>query len=145
MVHGIKANIESERSRKVLTYTPVLLGAVLMVLPYYWMVIGALKSLPELQAVPPVFWVSQPTLDNWHNPDWSPDEARQNEIRGLFQRYLETEGGFMRFYFNSVVIALINTVVGLTVASLSAYVLAKHRFPGRNIIFLIILASMMVP
>ena len=51
----------------------------------------------------------------------------------------------MRFYFNSVVVAVINTVVGLTVASLSAFVLAKHRFPGQNIIFMIILASMMVP
>ena len=145
MVHGIKARVGRERTQKVLTYTPVLLGAVLMVLPYYWMAIGAFKSLPELQAVPPVFWVSQPTLDNWHNPNWSPDERRQNEIRGLFQRYRETEGGFMRFYFNSVVVAVINTVVGLTVASLSAYVLAKHSFPGRNVLFLIILASMMVP
>lgn len=145
MVNVLPAKIQRERVRTLLPYAPILLGAILMVLPYYWMVIGAFKSLPELQAVPPEFLVRQPTLDNWYNPHWSPDEVQQNVIRGLFQRYLETEGGFMRFYFNSVVVAVINTVVGLTVASLSAFVLAKHRFPGRNIIFMIILASMMVP
>ena len=145
MENVLTAKIRCERVLKLLPYAPILLGAILMVLPYYWMVIGAFKSLPELQAVPPEFLVRQPTLDNWHNPLWSPDEVQQNVIRGLFQRYLETEGGFMRFYFNSVVVAVINTVVGLTVASLSAFVLAKHRFPGRNIIFMIILASMMVP
>ena len=145
MENVLTAKIRRERVLKLLPYAPILLGAILMVLPYYWMVIGAFKSLPELQAVPPEFLVRQPTLDNWHNPLWSPDEVQQNVIRGLFQRYLETEGGFMRFYFNSVVVAVINTVVGLTVASLSAFVLAKHRFPGRNIIFMIILASMMVP
>ena len=144
MVKVLPAKIRRERVLKLLPYAPILLGAILMVLPYYWMVIGAFKSLPELQAVPPEFWVRQPTLDNWHNPLWSPDE-QQNAIRGLFQRYLETNVGFMRFYFNSVVVAVINTVVGLIVASLSAFVLAKHRFPGRNIIFMIILASMMVP
>ena len=145
MVNVLPAKIQRERVRTLLPYAPILLGAILMVLPYYLMVIGAFKSLPELQAVPPEFLVRQPTLDNWYNPHWSPDEVQQNVIRGLFQRYLETEGGFMRFYFNSVVVAVINTVVGLTVASLSAFVLAKHRFPGRNIIFMIILASMMVP
>ena len=145
MVNVLPAKIRRERVRTLLPYAPILLGAILMVLPYYWMVIGAFKSLPELQAVPPEFLVRQPTLDNWYNPHWSPDEVQQNVIRGLFQRYLETEVGFMRFYFNSVVVAVINTVVGLTVASLSAFVLAKHRFPGRNIIFMIILASMMVP
>ena len=144
MRYANTANSGRKRAQKIMTYAPVFLGAILMVLPYYWMVIGAFKSLPELQAVPPKFWVSEPTLENWHNPDWTP-EVQQNEVRGLFQRYLETEGGFMRFYFNSVVVAVINTVVGLTVASLSAYVLSKHRFPGRNIFFMIILASMMVP
>ena len=145
MASVFTAKIRRERVLKLLPYAPILLGAILMVLPYYWMVIGAFKSLPELQAVPPEFLLRQPTLDNWSNPQWSPDEVQQNVIRGLFQRYLETEGGFIRFYFNSVVVAVINTVLGLMVASLSAFVLAKHRFPGRNIIFMIILASMMVP
>lgn len=145
MASVFTAKIRRERVLELLPYAPILLGAILMVLPYYWMVIGAFKSLPELQAVPPEFLLRQPTLDNWSNPQWSPDEVQQNVIRGLFQRYLETEGGFIRFYFNSVVVAVINTVVGLMVASLSAFVLAKHRFPGRNIIFMIILASMMVP
>lgn len=126
-------------------YLPLLAGAVLMIAPYYWMVIGAFKSISELQTVPPRFIVEHPTLDNFYNPDWTADKMVTEQIRGLFQRYPDTEGGFMRYYGNSVFVATANTVLGLLVASLSAFVLAKHQFPGRNILFLIILASMMVP
>lgn len=126
-------------------YLPLLAGAVLMIAPYYWMVIGSFKSISELQTVPPRFIVEHPTLDNFYNPDWTADKMVTEQIRGLFQRYPDTEGGFMRYYGNSVFVATANTVLGLLVASLSAFVLAKHQFPGRNILFLIILASMMVP
>lgn len=134
-----------DRIFKALPYIFVLLGAVIMVIPYYWMVIGAFKSLPELQAVPPRFYIESPTLDNFYNPEWSPDTRTVQEIRGLFQRYTDVPGGFMRYYGNSLFIAGVNTVLGLLVASLAAYVLAKHRFPGRNFLFVLILASMMVP
>ena len=130
---------------KYLPYIPLLLGAVLMVAPYYWMAIGAFKSLPELQAVVPKFYVEEPTLDNFYNPDWIPDEAQSQQVRGLFQRYTDTFGGFMRYYGNSAFIAVINTVLQVLVASLAAFVFAKHRFPGRNFLFLFILASMMIP
>lgn len=134
-----------DRVFKFLPYTVVLLAAVLMIIPYYWMVIGAFKSLPELQAVPPRFYIENPTLDNFYNAEWTPDAPNIQQIRGLFQRYPDTPGGFMRYYGNSVFVAAINTVIGLLVASLAAYVLAKHRFPGRNFLFIVILGSMMVP
>ena len=135
----------SDRVFRFLPYTVVLLAAVLMIIPYYWMVIGAFKSLPELQAVPPRFYIENPTLDNFYNAEWTPDAPNIQQIRGLFQRYPDTPGGFMRYYGNSVFVAAVNTVIGLLVASLAAYVLAKHRFPGRNFLFIVILGSMMVP
>lgn len=134
-----------DRIFRYVPYIPLLVGAVLMIAPYYWMVIGSFKSISELQTVPPRFIVEHPTLDNFYNPDWTADKMVTEQIRGLFQRYPDTEGGFMRYYGNSVFVATANTVLGLLVASLSAFVLAKHQFPGRNILFLIILASMMVP
>ncbi len=134
-----------DRVFRFLPYTVVLLAAVLMIIPYYWMVIGAFKSLPELQAVPPRFYIENPTLDNFYNAEWTPDAPNIQQIRGLFQRYPDTPGGFMRYYGNSVFVAAVNTVIGLLVASLAAYVLAKHRFPGRNFLFIVILGSMMVP
>lgn len=134
-----------DRVIRVLQYVPLILLAIVMIAPYYWMVIGAFKSVPELQAVPPRFYVESPTLDNFYNPDWDPDVPQTQMVQGLFQRYPDTPGGFMRYYGNSVFVAAANTVFGLLVASLAAYVLAKHRFPGRNFLFILILASMMVP
>lgn len=53
--------------------------------------------------------------------------------------------GFGRFMFNSLVITIAITVGSLLIASLAAYVITKHRVPGRRLIFLLIVASMMVP
>jgi multiple sugar transport system permease protein len=63
----------------------------------------------------------------------------------LFQRYTEVPGGFMRYYVNSAQVATLNTILGLIVASIAAFVFAKHQFPGKNFLFLFVLASMMVP
>lgn len=139
---------ETSRRHQILSklpYIPLFFAAVLMIIPYYWMVIGAFKSVPELQAAPPTFTVSRPTLDNFYNPDWVPGSGIAQEAQGLFQYYPETDAGFMRYYGNSLFVAFANTVLGLLVASMAAFVLAKHRFPGRNALFLLILASMMVP
>ena len=48
MRYANTANSGRGRARKIMMYTPVFLGAILMVLPYYWMVIGAFKSLPRI-------------------------------------------------------------------------------------------------
>lgn len=134
-----------DRLMRMLPYIPLMLAAFLMIAPYYWMVISAFKSISELQAVPPHFYVEAPTLDNFYNPNWRSDILQTQEIRGLFQRYKDTAGGFMRYYGNSALVAVSNTILGLFVASLAAYVLAKHHFPGRDALFLLILASMMIP
>ena len=128
-----------------LPYIPLLLAAVIMIAPYYWMVIGAFKSLPELQAVPPTFYVAHPTLDNFFNPNWNPQVQNIQQLQGLFQNFPTVVGSFMRFYGNSLFVATVNTIFGLIIASIAAYVLAKHRFPGRNALFILVLASMMVP
>jgi multiple sugar transport system permease protein len=134
-----------DKTIRIIPYVPLLFMALLMIIPYYWMVIGAFKSLPELQATPPTFYIQQPTLDNFYNQEWLPDTVQTQQVRGLFQRYSDTAGGFMRYYGNSAFIAVINTLLGLTVASIAAFVLAKHRFPGRQFLFILILASMMIP
>ena len=128
-----------------LPYLPLILAAIVMLAPYYWMVIGAFKSFPELEAPIPTFYVAHPTLDSFYNPNWIPGSNATQEIQGLFQSYPQVQGGFLRFYANSLFIAVANTILGLVIASLAAYVLAKHQFPGRNFLFLVILASLMVP
>jgi multiple sugar transport system permease protein len=128
-----------------LPYIPLILAAVVMIAPYCWMVIGAFKSFPELQAAPPTFFVAHPTLDSFYNPEWVPGSGASQELQGLFQNYPNVPGGFLRFYGNSLFVTTANTILGLLIASMAAFVLSKHRFPGRNILFLLILASMMIP
>lgn len=123
-------------------YIPVLFMAFLMIVPYYWMVIGAFKPVPELRKVPPTFIVKNPTLHSFYDELGNTPPDHQE---GLFQRFKETKGGFARYYANSVIVSVTTTFAAVLLASLTAYVLAKHRFPGRNFFFLSFLASMMVP
>ncbi|MBI5959731.1 MAG: carbohydrate ABC transporter permease [Chloroflexi bacterium] len=125
-----------------IVYAPVIFMALLMILPYYWMVIGAFKPVPELRKIPPTFIVEDPTLNSFYDSqrDTPPDHQR-----GLFQRFEDTPAGFGRFYFNSMFVAVSITFFSLVLGSLTAFVLAKHQFPGRQFFFLLFMASMMVP
>ncbi|MBN2305230.1 MAG: carbohydrate ABC transporter permease [Anaerolineae bacterium] len=129
---------------KRLAYVPVLILALLMLAPYYWMVIGAFKPAEELSQVPPTFIVESPTLENFFNSN-AQEQVTNEEQKGLFQRFPNTEGGFLRYFFNSTFVASSITIGSLLVASMAAFVLAKHRFPGRNLLFLFFISSMMVP
>ncbi len=129
---------------KRLAYVPVLILALLMLAPYYWMVIGAFKPAEELSRVPPTFLVEDPTLKNFFNTA-AQKQVTNEEQKGLFQRFPNTGGGFIRYFFNSTLVAGSITVGALLIGSMAAYVLAKHRFPGRNLFFLFFISSMMVP
>lgn len=131
---------------RLVIYIPVLTLAAFMVIPYYWMVIGAFKPVAELKKVPPTLTIENPTTYNFYDPAFEESTfSDPNRVEGLFQRYPNTRFGFMRYYGNSTLVAVTNTLFGLVVASLSAYVLAKHKFLGREILFYIILGSMMIP
>ncbi|PKO22754.1 MAG: sugar ABC transporter permease [Chloroflexi bacterium HGW-Chloroflexi-1] len=121
---------------------PVLILAFTMVVPYYWMLTGAFKSVPELLKNPPTFYVARPTLNNFYDPlgNRPPDH-----IEGLFQRLTGAPLRFGTYYLNSLFISTTITILSLILASAAAYVLAKHRFPGRDLFFLFFVASMMVP
>ena len=121
---------------------PLYVLAVTMIVPYYWMVIGAFKSVPEIKRNPPTFVAENPTFNNFYDQlgNKPPDHTD-----GLFQRFSDASLGFWSFFLNSLFITTTITIFSLLIASAAAYVLAKTQFPGRGIIFLIVLASMMVP
>lgn len=123
-------------------YIPVILLAVLMLVPYFWMVLGAFKPVAELNDVPPSLGIQNPTLTNFYDPEGN---SPPDHVEGLFQRFKNTPGGFWRYFGNSIFVSGAITAISLLVASLGAFVLSKHRFPGRNILFMIFVGSMMVP
>ena len=100
-------------------------GAVIMILPLYWMVMSAFKGQTELLQMPPTMYPHEFIVTN-------------------FQRVLEGIP-FLRYYANSLVTSLVNTVVGVFTSAIIGYTFAKYKFKGRDIIFFIILAFMMIP
>lgn len=123
---------------------PLWLLVPAMLLPYYWMAIGAFKSVAELLRLPPTLLPQAPTARNFFNPDWAGTTADPTKLAGILQ--IQVEGhGFLRFYANSLLVTIVVTVVSLLMASLVAFVLTKRPFPGSRWLFRALLVSMMLP
>jgi ABC-type glycerol-3-phosphate transport system permease component len=111
--------------RHLLLHALIWLGGVVMVLPFLWMLSTSLKSQGEAMVYPPQ-WIPNPIL--WSNYV----DVVQSFPFGLFA-------------FNSLKIAIIGTVGQLISTSLAAYAFARMNFPGRNVLFIILLSTLMVP
>ena len=143
---GSFSNPFEKRSRSSrLRRLPIYLLTVVMIAPYYWMVTSSLKSVKELQIVPPTFFPKEIIVGNYYDKNFDPQMFQQEVMQGLFQRYPDLKFGFFRFMINSVVVNISITVLTLIIGSLAAYVVSKHRFKGKRIIYLVIIGSMMVP
>lgn len=124
---------------------PLYLFGLTMLVPFYWMVTAAFKPVPELTKNPPSFVPTDPSLDAFYDPRYDPDQRGEQLVPGLFQRFTDVPGGFGRFMFNSLFIAIAITVLSLLIAALAAYALTKMDLPGKRVIFVVVVASMMVP
>jgi putative chitobiose transport system permease protein len=100
--------------------------AVITVFPFVWMLLTSIKGPSDpITSVPPQFLPNDPTLAN-------------------YQRVLDTLP-ILQFFQNSVVVAVITGLLNVLVAALAAYPLAKMRFRGREAIFYLLLATLIVP
>ena len=101
------------------------LGLVVVAGPFLWMVASSFKDSQELHAFPPTLVPLRPTLDNYTT---------------LFQKL-----DFPLFFFNSLIVAAFVVAGNLLFCSMLGYALAKLHFGGRDQIFLIVMATLMVP
>lgn len=115
----------NRRAARVITYLILALYCALILFPFVWLLSASLKNEPQYYATP-IKWVPDPVL--WSN------------YGEVFQRY-----NFSRYIFNSVWLAGYSVVVVTLVSSLVAYGFARFRFPGRNLLFVLVLATMMLP
>jgi putative chitobiose transport system permease protein len=100
--------------------------AVITVFPFAWMLLTSLKGPADpIASVPPQFFPADPTLAN-------------------YGRVLDSLP-IPRFFLNSVIVSVAVGVLNVLVAALAAYPLAKMRFPGREAIFYLLLATLIVP
>ncbi len=110
---------------RVITQVLLVLGGITMILPFLWMVSTSFKPPQEIITWPPQFIPKNVTLSNYI-------EALQ-------------AAPFLRFFINSLLVASISTISVLFTSSFAGFIFAKYKFPGRDLIFIIILATSMVP
>ena len=110
-----------------ITFILAILGAF-MFIPMYYCVIQAFKPLDELWMFPPRFYVVKPTHTNF---------------KDLFTLMSGNMVPFSRYIFNTVFISVLGTFGNVMLSSFAAYSLAKIKFPGRKVMFSIIVYSLM--
>jgi multiple sugar transport system permease protein len=106
-------------------YLLLILGILLMVGPFLWMLLGSLKPQAEFLVTSPTFLPKVPTIDNYER---------------LFGKL-----DFPRFFFNSSVVALVVTVGNVLFCPMLGYALAKLQWRGKRLIMGLVLATLMVP
>lgn len=105
----------------------ILLGTF-MVLPLVYVVSNAFKPLEELFIYPPRFFVRNPTVQNF---------------RDMVTVLAQSRVTFTRYLFNTVFITVVGTLGHLFLSSMAAFVLSRHKFPGKAVIFKLIVLSLM--
>ena len=110
---------------RALSHTVLIVGGVLMLLPFAWMISTSLKPADQLFTVPPT-WLPHPLQ---------------------FDTYVKamSAGNFGRYALNSLFLALANTFTNVLLSALAGYAFARLRFPGRRVLFVLVLATLMVP
>jgi sn-glycerol 3-phosphate transport system permease protein len=114
-----------ERAVTALAYVAMVLVLLVVALPLYWIVVTSFKERPDIYTLPVTWWPSV-----FHPQNYT--EATESVPFGLFLR-------------NSIVITTILATVKFVLGVFSAFGLVFLRFPGKNIVFLGIIAALMVP
>jgi len=123
--HRRSIKILKDVAWKLVIYILLLAGAVLFVAPFAWMVTASLQDVGDMFRWPPSWLPHDPSLKN-------------------YAKFLQTPNLGL-WLFNSVYISLAVTVLQMFFNSLAAYTFAKRKFPGRDIMFLILLGTIMIP
>jgi multiple sugar transport system permease protein len=115
----------TNRFGRLLLYLLLILGGLVMIVPFAWMISTSLKSGEFVLSMP---------------PQWIPNPATLDSYRRIFELY-----PIGRMLFNSILVAGLTTLGQLITCSMAAYAFARLKFRGHNLVFLLYLATMMVP
>lgn len=127
-IFRIKRKINRSFAGTVVLFIFIFLGAVLMSLPLVLVISNSLKPLNELWVFPPRLFPKNPTLQNY---------------RDMMLVLSNTLVPVSRYLFNTVFVTIAGTVGNIFLASLAAYPLAKRNFPGKNLLFQMVVLSLM--
>ncbi len=108
-------------------YAFLIIMALTVLFPFYWMLISSLKTLDEYNASVPTLWPQQFKWSNY---------AAAFDASGL---------NLGRLFLNTCIVGIVSTILSLIVTVLSAYAFARLEFRGKNALFAALLATMMIP
>lgn len=123
--HGEAAERPPLGAPRWFTYLVLAVAVALSVFPFYWMFVASSNDSSAVNAVPPVL---------------VPGSEFDDRIDVILSRF-----SFARAFLNSFVVALSVAVLVVLFSSLAGYAFAKMRFKGRNVLFVIVVATMMIP
>ena len=110
---------------KFFLYAFLILMAVIVLFPFYWMIISSLKTLDEYRLSIPTFWPQRMMLSNYADAF--------------------TTANLGRLFYNTMIVGVVSTLLSLVITVLSAFAFARLEFKGRETMFAALLATMMIP
>lgn len=110
---------------RFMLHAVLMTAGLIFLLPFIWSISTSLKSMGELFSV---------------RPNLIPETLRWDNYAAVFEK-----APFVRFYANSIIVALGRTLGQVVIASLAGFAFAQLKFPGRDILFVGILTGLMVP
>ncbi|MBQ5887627.1 MAG: carbohydrate ABC transporter permease [Clostridia bacterium] len=110
---------------RVMVYTFLIAMAVVVLFPFYWMIISSLKTLDEYRLSQPTFFPQTVMLSNYADAF--------------------TTASLGRLFINTMIVGVASTLLSLVITVLSAFAFARLEFKGRELLFSGLLATMMIP
>ena len=130
-MHAKNMGLETIRSRiirvlvKVGTYLFLGAMALIVLFPFYWMIISSLKTLDEYRWSVPTFWPKTIMFSNYANAF--------------------TTASLGRLFLNTMYVGIVSTILSLVITVLTAFAFARLEFKGKDVLFGALLATMMIP
>ena len=110
---------------KILVYSFLIAVAIVVLFPFYWMIISSLKSVDEYRLTIPTLF---------------PREIMWSNYITAFEK-----ANLIRLFGNTVFVGVVSTLLSLVITILSAFAFARLEFKGKNVLFAALLATMMIP
>ena len=110
---------------KILVYAFLILMGIIVLFPFYWMIISSLKTLTEYRLSVPTFFPKHIMFSNYADAF--------------------TTANLGRLFLNTLYVGIVSTILSLVITILSAFAFARLEFKGKNILFAGLLATMMIP
>lgn len=113
------------RKKHIVSYIVLILGAFLMIFPFFWMIMTSLKTLSEAIAVPPVWWPKELVFSNY---------SKATHVLP-----------FANLYKNTILLIIYRVILAVVFSSMAGFAFAKLNFPLKGVFFALVIAQMMLP